>query len=344
VNYPHPALPPVIKSLQELERDRALVVDLSKVIYHGQPQHPAVPVTMSQVFELLAKHGYHRLPMPSALMFGSVAAALATWRLTKGAYLFDKDIWEQIRETPLTKLPQALLQRLPEPAPLLLFPTPLDWSGYQVDATHVYLEWDNREDPHLELRFLCWIRHEPEHKVLSVALDLDAETLDDCLERTIQRTWKELAGAPRSDELIGTLEESQASVRHLLLALLNATLFLCQEEPDLSDTPRQRPPARAKLKLLQTPRTLRVIQTGWRWGAALRQYQAQQAVRAGTEGPPTGRSVQPHVRRAHWHLFWTGEGSRKDPSKAVPRIKWVGATLVGGEIEAVTVRELKEGR
>ncbi len=341
MNYPHPALPAVITSLRELEQDRALVVDLSKVIYQEQPRHPAVPITVSQVFELLAKHGYHRLPMPSALMFGSVAAALATWRLTKGAYLFDASIWEQIRETPLTKLPQALLQRLPEPAPLLLFPTPLDWLGHQVDAAHAYFDWDSRGEPHLELRFLCWVRQEVGHTTLSVVLDLDAETLDDCLERTMQRTWKELAGVPRSDKLVGTLEESKASVRNLLLALLNTVLFLCQEEPDLSDTPRQRPPSRAKLKLLQTPRTPRVIQTGWRWGAALRQHQDEQAAQAGKKTLPTGRSVQPHVRRAHWHLYWTGEGSRKDPNKATPRLKWVGATLVGGEVEAVTVRKME---
>lgn len=341
MNYPHPVLPAVIKSLQELERDRALVVDLSTVIYRDHRPHPAVPITMGQVFELMAKHGYHKLSMPSALMFGSVAAALATWRLTKGAYLFDKDIWEQIRGTPLTKLPQALLQRLPEPAPLLLFPTPLDWLGHQVDAAHAYFDWDSREEPHLELRFLCWVRQEAGHTTLSVILDLDAETLDECLERTIQRTWKELVGVPRSDKLVGTLEESKASVWNLLLALLNAVLFLCQEEPDLSDTPRQRPAPRAKLKLLQIPRTPRVIQAGWRWGAALRNHQVGESARAGTEGPPTGRSVQPHVRRAHWHLYWTGEGSRKDPTKAVPRIKWIGAILVGGEVEALTVRKME---
>ncbi|MCL6568684.1 MAG: hypothetical protein K6T35_07350, partial [Meiothermus silvanus] len=58
------------------------------------------------------------------------------------------------------------------------------------------------------------------------------------------------------------------------------------------------------------------------------------------------RSITPHVRRAHWHLYWTGEGSRKDPSKARPRVRWIEPTLVGaermeGEIAAV-VRVVEE--
>ncbi len=35
------------------------------------------------------------------------------------------------------------------------------------------------------------------------------------------------------------------------------------------------------------------------------------------------------MRWAYWHLYWTGEGAKKDPSKAVPVVRWVPATLVG---------------
>jgi hypothetical protein len=47
---------------------------------------------------------------------------------------------------------------------------------------------------------------------------------------------------------------------------------------------------------------------------------------------PTGRRVAPHVRRAHWHLYWVGEGSRKDPSRAKPVLRWVPATLVNRDL------------
>lgn len=42
--------------------------------------------------------------------------------------------------------------------------------------------------------------------------------------------------------------------------------------------------------------------------------------------------MAPHVRRAHWHLYWVGEGARKNPEKARPLLKWVPATLVNREL------------
>jgi hypothetical protein len=86
VSYPHPVLPSVLKGLRALEQDRDLVKDLNEAIYQDTRKHPMVPITMAQVFELLARHGYNRLPLSPGLMFGSVTAVLGTWRLTKGAY------------------------------------------------------------------------------------------------------------------------------------------------------------------------------------------------------------------------------------------------------------------
>jgi hypothetical protein len=41
-------------------------------------------------------------------------------------------------------------------------------------------------------------------------------------------------------------------------------------------------------------------------------------------GDPTGRSVRPHMRRAHSHLYWTGAG------RAVPRVRFLLPISVKG--------------
>ena len=35
-----------------------------------------------------------------------------------------------------------------------------------------------------------------------------------------------------------------------------------------------------------------------------------------------------HMRRAHWHLFWTG------PGRKVPKVRWVSAFQAGGHEES----------
>lgn len=64
----------------------------------------------------------------------------------------------------------------------------------------------------------------------------------------------------------------------------------------------------------------------------------------GQDGGKTGRYVAPHVRRGHWHGYWTGP--RENPTGL--EIKWVAPTIVNGsrgELEG-TVHEVgdRDGR
>ena len=60
-------------------------------------------------------------------LVGSYLSTLLPWNLTKGVYLFDPDLFEELVEAPLDRIPTDLLTRLPEAAPLLVFPRP--WRG-----------------------------------------------------------------------------------------------------------------------------------------------------------------------------------------------------------------------
>ena len=50
------------------------------------------------------------------------------------------------------------------------------------------------------------------------------------------------------------------------------------------------------------------------------------------------RQVRPHVRRAHWHHYWTGTG------RTTLEVRWIEPTLVlpggKGETELPTVRKV----
>ncbi|MBT9283362.1 MAG: hypothetical protein KM312_12125 [Hydrogenibacillus schlegelii] len=95
----------------------------------------------------------------------------------------------------------------------------------------------------------------------------------------------------------------------LIAALLILLLFLAQDKPDLSETSLQPEPRQIK----RSGRTLepvepKVILAGRRWGSAIRRVHVVRTVGASGEvdSGSCRRSVTSHIRRAHWHLYWTG--------------------------------------
>lgn len=75
----------------------------------------------------------------------------------------------------------------------------------------------------------------------------------------------------------------------------------------------------------------REILVGYRTGPLLAQ-------RRRSAGPVrTGRSVEPHLRWAHWHHYWVGivdEGDRR------LELRWINPTLAGGSPVRARVRDV----
>lgn len=82
-----------------------------------------------------------------------------------------------------------------------------------------------------------------------------------------------------------------------------------------------------------------ILEVGWRLGA---QLAASRTAGEPTDdhGAPAGSGVAPHLRRAHWHSYWTGP--RSDPDARELVLRWVAPTLVAAQDAAVptTVRSV----
>lgn len=76
---------------------------------------------------------------------------------------------------------------------------------------------------------------------------------------------------------------------------------------------------------------------GYRIGAVLRGAAAGSTEHgeAGA-GAKEHSSPRPHVRRAHWHSYWTGP--RKDPARRQLVVKWIHPILIGAEGIVPTIR------
>lgn len=143
----------------------------------------------------------------------------------------------------------------------------------------------------------------PESK-LSDALD-DEHTADIMLELT---------------DFFGKL---QARLGALLLYLVSDKADVSPESDSAEAQSRIVANERRGIRNYEAPK-IKPWEVGYRIGAEIRAFEARAAESAEYTG--TGTSMRPHVRRAHWHSFWTGP--RDQPALRKKRVRWLPPTPV----------------
>lgn len=122
---------------------------------------------------------------------------------------------------------------------------------------------------------------------------------------------------------------------YLLEHILGSLLYISSKEADVRTV--YVPQKNQSRKSRQTDCTVHDV--GFRIAPQLAEVRRVYEHEAkGQDGGKTGRHVAPHVRRGHWHGYWTGP--RENPTGL--EIKWVAPTVVNasrGELEG-TVHEV----
>ncbi len=330
-----------IKTIHSYAPYRTVLNNIATRYHYGDaPGVPKGVVSVESVYRDLVRLGMRFPDDISPFIRSSLFLSLGLWRLAKGVYFFHPTLADSVARTPISRLPVELLFRLPEPAPLVVVPSGLP-SLRNVLGFFVHLDWhghsqDGRSSPsppHLELRFSALTSDD---QMVVFTLDLDSEDLQGAVSKTFDRyrqPWDRSVMGPAFLQS----EDPRSLYKRVISEMLSLTLFLCQDEPDLGDI-RPRPPVPVvrvggERRVFPPDKPL-IIPTGWRWGRVLSLARERVSVnesRFGSLGT-SGRTVSPHVRRAHWHLYWVGKGSRSDPSKARPVLKWIPAILVRGDV------------
>ena len=118
--------------------------------------------------------------------------------------------------------------------------------------------------------------------------------------------------------------------------MVNGLAYLCSANADI--TPSYTPQKGLKRNNAKRRSQATWHDVGYRIGAELRSYKRAESVR----GEHQGGTVRPHMRRAHWHHYWTGP--RNGERKLV--LKWLAPTMVnvGSDgIESATGHKVRRG-
>jgi hypothetical protein len=207
-------------------------------------------------------------------------------------------------ETPMTAI------RLPSRCPVLEWQSP---EGPIVVSACYDLLTGQEATGKLELR-LQWLH---EHRWVPLAiLYNDAPTVSAALEQA------QAAGVERAEKIVGASMDAGASFRSDLARIIVILLLYLSSEPDVVRAvhPGAKPDRDARMRRRDPERWADIREpTVWEVGVeyrkALERWETEQTREIAADS--SGRSVRPHMRRAHAHLYWTG------PGRTEPRVRFL---------------------
>ena len=231
------------------------------------------------------------------------------WNKTKQVYKFDEDLWSTIQSVEKVEIHYAVFALLP-------FPT-------------------------------FWIDHTFENGFVGCMVN--------CLSREIWFTFFKddivsylTINYPDGDE--GKTVEDLLKEQDLpewffnnLRAAINAVIYLCTTEPDISTTTIDLPRAVAQRKSTKQGKknVVKVGNVGANAGRIIREYEERERRTSAGTGGTGGKGVakSPHLRRAHYHSFWTGKKGEKQLI-----VKFLSPIFVHGETETIKPTVRKRGK
>lgn len=249
--------------------------------------------------------------------------ALSAWRPTQGIYRFDQELFDSLIRTPVTgNLPAEVLQRLPAWCVYIEIPEDsraTDRIGRNTLGYFGYLDYDPiGRAPYFGIVLLMTEPGKRDGPMLPLPVGIP---ITGTIEEGLRVVERDSGKVVTEDD-----NYFRASTVRLLRALFSPILYLCAEEADVPRPEKlpERVVTTKKGKFISPlPKRPAVYDCGVRIGAQLRRARE---LREHNEppSPPTGRTVQPHIRAAHWHTFLAGPRDQERQR----RVKWLPPIMV----------------
>lgn len=272
-------------------------------------------------------------PVMQSSIWPALISGIAAWRVTQGVYRFDPDLYRMLLEQPMEgTLPCEALYRMPEWAvyietPGMKFPH----GNRELVGFLVHLDWNEDSRKANELRFVLFSDN-GFRAIMSILLG------DWTIDEAIQQLY---ASALRNSGEFGrqleTVPVAEVLPPGYFTKLINLTLYLCAENADMP--PRMHPSTRVTVAgKLQPPKEPREWDVGMRIGAAIRKYENEKTERPAIREENLGHNrPRPHVRRAHWHSFWTGPKESENRKLLIRWLPPIPVNVHDGEGEGTVV-------
>lgn len=268
---------------------------------------------------------------------GGFYAALAMWRREKRIYRYDPDLMDEVLETADDLvIPVEVLRRMPAQCLFIQYPE----HGSDVAGFFAWIECDVERNSQ-ELR-IFYIDRGGEPLFQSFIHLIPGGTISDGISEAKRRILENANVSPGVGIALKSVEES----RQITIESVQLLLYVCAENADMEENEEQKRIYKPGQKIADRFREVRKWDVGENVGEQIRIIKARKSSQPSSANEST-ESVgskthryknRPHMRRAHWHHYWTGVGRTK------LTLKWINSMLVNaedGEID-VTVQDVQK--
>ncbi|EIZ8585526.1 hypothetical protein MQY53_003097 [Salmonella enterica subsp. enterica] len=261
-------------------------------------------------------------------------SVLGTWRYSKGVYTLHPVLLRALTETTLSDvLPVDVLLRLPEWCVYIRTPG-ITMKGEALHGFWATINDDTSGNSNKKSLYLLLNRQSgTEMEYLSLKPGSVSTLLNERFDHNAARHMD--AG------LVGKLKKSEPFVAFMkgetenLSKLLSILLYLCSDEPEI-DSERYPGTYPVRPKPVKTKKGFRLFPASgpryWSVGEKTGRILAEaEAIMIGDETTgitDSGRHVRAHLRRGHWHGFWSGKRDGSEDQKF--SYHWLPPQIIGG--------------
>ena len=292
----------------------------------------------------------------------SLLLAFKAWQRTKAVYSFDREFVEAMSYTEDTTILISLLERLPFRDMLFFFPegTLPKIKGEETAGMYVHIEshsgflWIN-------FNYLDRINKDSEiYPGISFAFLITNEMKVSQVFETPE--YLEWLSTYKQTVLIDRqlneqeAEESLLAEKKVLNTAINLMYYLSSKEPDIKQIKQHKKPKKKTTgKKEDSDPAIKLHEVGTKYAeiiykrvnlnegpaeedSASDENEEDETVEGDVITVKPGKKRRPHVRRAHFQQYWTGEG------RTIPVLHWIPDLFVGvnQDDQAVVVYEAKQ--
>ena len=186
------------------------------------------------------------------------------------------------------------------------------YSWYKFDEEHTEIEWNSNDLPKSDFMARTFV-NENNERLIDTTVDMAHDYDYD----------------PRHDIVVATFQ------------IMSFIAIDASDVQENSNTKQTYKPRKEGSVIKNKFSEVRMWDVGIRYGKAIRvakqEYKKQIEKQNGSSKSIDRKPVRPHIRRAHWHKYHTGEGRKET------KMLWLGPIYVCGTHEIpVTIREIKK--